>query len=563
MPRLWTRWRRDRRGGVAILAAFSAGILMSVSALAVDLGSIFLQSRQLQGVADLAALQAANNLTNAQAAAQATVQANAWTGGIQTTVVTGAYSANAAIPASQRFTAGGAAPNAAQVTLSAPAQLYFGGALLGRQTVTLTRTATAATAQVASFSIGSTLAGLQGGVANALLSGLTGSQVQLSVMSYQALAGANVDLLQYSQALQTSLNLQGASFNQVLAGQLTTGTALNQLAVTLNSEGQTQAAQAVQQIAVATNAGTLGTASLPLSQLINLGPYGQQDHADPATGASISVNALQLTNAMLELADGGHQVQLQLSSAVPGLAGINAWLAIGQRPSNSAWLAVDDDGQTVISTAQARLYIQAQLAPGSSVLSAAGVSLLNVPIYVQLASAQAKLSAIACPTASTPEQVTLTAAPSLGELALGQVDTTQLSNFTTPLTVSPANLVSLPLISVTGQAQVNIGGGDWQSVTFNQSQIQNLTMQTVSTTNITQATLTSLLANTNVSVSLAGLNLGLSGGAIPSAVQSSLSSAGGSLDSVLNALTSLLGVQLGEANLWVNGVRCNDAALVA
>jgi uncharacterized membrane protein len=410
---------------------------------------------------------------------------------------------------------------------------------------------------MAAFSVGSGLASLQGGVANAMLTGLTGSQVTLSVMDYNALATANINLLQYSQALQTSMNLQGVSFNNVLSGQISQSQALTVLGQQLTNSGQTEAGAAIQQLASAASTST----PAQLGQLINLGPYGGQDHSGGNSAAGIAVNALSLATAMLELAQGGRQMQLQLGSTVPGLASVTLWVAIGQRPVNSPWVAVTDDGSVVITTAETRIYVNAQLAPG--LLSSLGVAAVNTPIYVEIAGAQAKLSALTCPSATASEAVTLSANPSVGEIALGSVDTSQLSNFGGELTVSPATLISLPLLTATAAANVNLGGSDWQSVSFSAADIQSHTVKTVSTTNIAQASVVSLLTGLNIQVQVLGLGLGLNAGAISALLQPILSGAAGSLDAVVDSATNLLGVQLGEASVSVEGVRCNNAALVA
>ncbi len=73
--------------------------------------------------------------------------------------------------------------------LTGQANVYFSTVFTGKRQVSVTRHATAAQAQLASFSIGSGLASVQGGAANALLSALTGSQVSLSVMNYNGLVG--------------------------------------------------------------------------------------------------------------------------------------------------------------------------------------------------------------------------------------------------------------------------------------------------------------------------------------------------------------------------------------
>src|SRR3546814_4521395 len=65
--------------------------------------------------------------------------------------------------------------------------------IFGRRAITIRRSATAAQTRMASFAIGSRLASIDGGVLNALLSGLTGSRIPLKALDYRPLAGADVD----------------------------------------------------------------------------------------------------------------------------------------------------------------------------------------------------------------------------------------------------------------------------------------------------------------------------------------------------------------------------------
>ena len=190
---------KDERGGVAVMTALFGGIFCILAALAVDVGSITLRARQIQGVADLSALAAAHDLARADVAARATAQANL--SDVQTVaVVKGAYVADARVKPRDRFSPSANKPNAARVEVTAPAPLFFGRWILQRDALAVRRTATAAIPGAepqAMFSIGSRLASLDGGLANALLSGLLGSNVSLTVMDYRALAGAKVNLLQF------------------------------------------------------------------------------------------------------------------------------------------------------------------------------------------------------------------------------------------------------------------------------------------------------------------------------------------------------------------------------
>jgi uncharacterized membrane protein len=387
-----------------------------------------------------------------------------------------------------------------------------------------------------------------------LLSGLIGSSVSLSVMDYNSLANAQVDLFQYSNALKARANITAASFNDTLSSDVKTSDALAAITDVLSAQGSSQAIQPMRAIAQAAN-----STKITVGQLFDLGPYGGQDYINTSGSSGASVSALDLASAVLGLAQNGRQVQLALNLGVPGVVGATAWLAIGQRPANSPWIAVTDKNDVIVRTAQARLYIDVKVAPASAL---AGVASVDVPVLVELASAQAKLSSISCGATSSNNTVILSVAPSLGETALGQIDTSELDNFESDLTISPATLVNTLLLKVTGSAKVNIGGNDWQSVSFSGDDISSGLIKTVKTTDIAATTFSSLLGNLNLSAQLLGLNVGLGQNAVTGVVQSTLKTVATPLDGAINGLTSLLGLGLGEADVRVNGVRCNDVALV-
>jgi uncharacterized membrane protein len=546
----------NKRGAISIITALSALVLIGFTAGAVDFGSVFLRTRQLQGMADLAAMAAAHDLVHAQTAAAATAQANRWDAPVTTEVTTGTYRPLASLAVDKRFTPDNSVSmNAAKVTLKSTADLYFASVLLGRNSLSISRTATAARAELASFSIGSRLLSLQGGIANSLLSGLLGSTVSLSVMDYNALASAQVDLFQYSNALKSRLDLTGGSFNQTLATKMSTAEALGGIADVLNANGNTSAASAMQTLANAA-----GSQEIEMGSLMNLGPYGDQDYLNPNGGSGVSVSALDLATAALGIAQGGHQVQFDVTTGVPGLTKVTATLAIGQRPSNSPWIAITDKNDVVVKTAQARLYLDVQVVPAGSALSS--VASIDVPVFIELASAQAKLSSIQCGATSADNSVTLSVAPSIGQAAIASLNVAALDDFTTSETLSYASLINATLIKVTGFANTQLGGLTWQDVSFNGNEIASGTVKTVKTGDLMQSLFSTLLGTLDLRINLLGLGLGLGNGPVKSAVNSTLSTVATPLDGVINSLTGLLGLGLGEADVRVNGVRCNAVALV-
>lgn len=557
MRRSLKRFLRDDRGAVSIIVVAALGAVLGVSALAIDVGSIFLQTRKLQGMADLAAIAAARDLTRAQAAAVATAVDNGWVGPISADTVTGKYNSEAGVAPANRFVATAAEPNAVRVTLHAQADLFFGQAVLGRPTTSITRTATAATADLAAFSVGTKLANLDGGVANSLLSALTGGSVSLSLMDYNALATADVDLLSYSKALQSNLNLQAASFDNVIKGSISTGKALNVLADQLQSDGSVAAATAARKLATA--AGN----SMPakLDKLFDLGPYGDQDHVAGARGTRINLKAMDMANGVLTVAQGGKQLELDLGAGVSGLADVDVYLGIGERTADSPWITVTRDKTVIVRTAQTRIYLDTKLLNSGGLLGTAGVSVVRLPILVEAASAQAKLGGLNCASDRAARTASLSVMPSIGQLAVAEVDTSKLANFSQDLVLKPAKLIDLGLIKATTQAQTKLGGATWKTASFSQSDIDGAVIKTVSTDDVAATSLSTLLGGLPLNVQVIGLPLPIGG--LVSGLATVIAPAATPLDGVLNNLTNLLGVRLGTADVRVNGLRCGEAALVA
>ncbi len=541
----------NQDGGIAIIGALGMMTLVGFCAAAVDLGSVFMETRRLQGTADLAAMAAARDLDHADAAALATARDNGWTGPLKVTIERGSYRANSALAAGSRFTAGAGDPDAVRVKLSGETPLFFGQALLGKPTMTINRQATAARAELASFSIGTRLASLNGGLANALLTGLTGSQVNLSVMDYQALATANVDLFDYLDVLRLDLGLKAASYDDLLDTQLTTGRALRVLSVALNNQGQTRAANAAKALSQAAGDRT----KADLGKLFDPGPYGAQSHVAGGSGAAVQLDALSLAKATLALSNGERQVALDLGAAVPGLAGLKAWLAIGEPPNHAPWMTITSSRDVIVRTAQTRLYLEAKVG-GAGLLQLAEIKL---PLFVEAASGEARLKTMACASG----EATLDVRPGLGTVAVGEIDTGKLSDFKTPLMAATATIAKAPLFNVTGKASVSLGGQTWQPVRFSQSDIRTGVVKTVSTHDLVRATVSSLLGDLSLKANLLGLGLNLGENALTAATAALLAPLAEPLDEVLDSLTSLVGVRLGEADVRMNGLRCRDAALVA
>lgn len=528
---------KDERGGVAVMAALFGGVFCVLAALAIDLGSISLKARQVQGAADLSAMAAARDLSHAQAAAQATAAANLPE--VQTVSVTkGGYVADARLAPKDRFRAGAPEPNAARVEVAAPAPLFFGRWILQRDSLVIRKTATAAIPggrPQAMFSIGSRLASLDGGLANALLSGLLGGKVSLTVMDYRALAGAQVNLLQFSDALATELGVTAGDYDALLKQEVTAGRALKVLEAIAGADSKSALGK-LTRVPI--------DARLKLQDLIGVEADAKQGLRE---ALNADVSALDLIMASLETANGDRQVALDLGARA-GLANLDVMLAIGERPNRSPWLTITDKGEPIIRTAQTRIYLKATTAQ-----SLAGLAQVKLPILIEAASSEAKLSRIDCAGAPV---TTLSVRPGLARARIGTIDESRLKNFKAPLTTSLATLVSAlaGLVTVKASADVDIADTEWSPVAFNAQDIAAQKVKSVQSRGFVNGLIVSLIQNLDPDVEIATLGLGL--GDLVKSLGLLLTPLGPVLDSVIQPLLDLLGLKLGEADVRVHGVQC-------
>ncbi|MFD1036426.1 pilus assembly protein TadG-related protein [Sphingomonas hankookensis] len=535
---------RRREGNVAMIVAGGLAMLTGTAVLGVDTATLYLEKRRLQGTADAAALAAAADLDNATVRAQAAVSLSPDNNTRLVTLTPGRYDRNAQLSVDTRFSPNAVSGNAARVALESTIKPIF-AQVFGRQTVTLSAKATAARIDLAGFSIGTRAASVQGGLPGALLSQLAGSDLSLSVMDYNALVSGQVDLLKTAELLRTGVGVQASTFDEVLAGDVTLPRLVTAMA---GSTSNSATAQVLRTLAT-----RLSTRSVQLNKIIDLGPLGSRSVADPTR--PVQVDAYALLREVLQINSGTRQVQSEIDLGVPGIGATKLYLQVGERAAHSPWLSIGEAGQTVVRTAQTRMWIDITLL--NVPLNLASV---RVPIYVELAEAEARLAGIACRGGPANASVALDVTPSIGRAAIADLDPTALGNFQQAMALRPAKMVTLPLASLTGYANVQLGGVSAQRVNFSAADIDANTVKTVSTNDIAAGLASSVLRSIDIRANVLGI--GLSAGLLTSTLGNTLSAAAPALDLVVNQVTALAGVHLGQADVRVDGVRCGTPILV-
>jgi uncharacterized membrane protein len=553
MRNLLRRFISDTQGNFAVMGAGCMVLVIGCAALGVDIGSIYADRRKSQSAADLAAIVAAGNLGKAISAATATVTANGYPASALISVEPGTYTPNAALAPQARFvTPATSAANAARVTLRTETPLYFARMFTGgRSHFDITTRATAASTAVASFAIGTRLLALNGGLLNAILGGMLGTTLSLSVMDYQALIDAHIDAFDFLNALATRLDLTGVTYDSVLSGNVKVADIVAAMLSTQQAaNGLNAATAALSKISLAL-AG-LTTTIVPRA-LIDAGPYSAMTvGSKPKTGVSVAV--FDLLSATGAIANGTNQIAASVNLGLPGIAAVFVMATIGEHPQGASWMAVGMQGASV-HTAQTRVLLAIKL------LGSGPVPAVNLPLYVEVASGTATLNAVSCgrPDVNT-SSVTLGVTPGIVDAWIGNVSAADMTNFTSKPDPGTATLVNLGAITVTGRAHAGMGNTTPTSVAFSYSDITAQTKKTVTTTNFTSSLTASLLGDLSLKVNVGPLGLPIPG--LGPTVTGIIGGATASIDQVLASVLATLGVGIGQADVWVSGIRCDGAVLV-
>lgn len=543
-------WRTMRRlvtardGNVAMILAGGLTMLTGTAVLGVDTATLYLEKRRLQGTADAAALAAAADLTNASARAQAAVALSSDNNTRLTVMTPGRFTRDERLTVDARFLANGTPGNAARVALESRIQPVF-ARIFGYRDVMIGARATAARIDMAGFSIGTRLASVQGGLPGALLSQLAGSELSLSVMDYNALVSGQVDLLKTAELLRTGGGVRVSNFDDLLA----TDIALPQLVTAMaGATTNSTAAQVLRSVA-----SKLPGRMVRLDRIIDLGALGSRSAADPLR--PVETDAYAFLREALQISGGTRQVQSDIDLGIPGIGQTRLFLQMGERPANSPWLSVGEAGQTVVRSAQTRMWIDIALLNAPFSLGS-----VRVPIYVELAEAEARLAQITCRGGPANATAALDVTPSVGRVAIADLDPAALANFQQAMVLRPARMVTLPLVSLTGQANVQLGGTQAQRVNFTTTEINDRVTKSVSTNDIAAGVASSLLRNIDIRANVIGI--GLSAGLLTNTLGNTLSAVAPALDMVVGQVTGLAGVHVGQADVRMDGVRCGTPILV-
>jgi uncharacterized membrane protein len=467
--------RRRQTGSVLVMASVLL-LVATVLLLSLDIGYQFYARREVQKVADLAAIAGAQRIDQCSADlasnpyATSIAQSNQFTVGTanavnKTLAITcGWWDPSYPVTANGNFSTtaipvGGVTPamNAVLVTATQVAPLPF-------LTINTSASAVALRSPIAALSIGTTLVGTNPNsmILGTLFTGLGINLSGTSLLGPNGLAQVNISPASLLKALGVTVpaDITVGGLNALLAAQtVTLSTFLNAISTAVGPGILSAVDIATLQSAISA---TLVAPGIPLKVQLGstaslpggvLAPIGGPASASGAVALSAQINALGLLSAGLAVGTAQHALSTGVSIPLAlGLGQATVQSAIVEAPS----IAIGGVGTTAY-TAQVRTYVNVAVNIANITVPLLGnlITLaLNLPFVVDVGAAKATITSLcASRDASNRPLAGITATSALvqvcyGTVANGDLTSTSKSCSTNPSIVTPVSPLTASLLGI-------------------------------------------------------------------------------------------------------------------
>ncbi|AZE02882.1 TadG family pilus assembly protein [Pseudomonas chlororaphis] len=471
-----------QRGAIGLIGALALGTAVLCTLVVVDSGRLYLDQRELQRVADNAALEAVARGGNCQAGGSADRYAkesaarNGFDGIPETTcgsLQTGAdnlrtFSPNASQASAIRVVVSEAVPTSIALGVT---NLFSDNPVSTTTSLSATAVAAQPKPPLAQLTIRSTLVDLN--LLNGALGGLAGSAINVSLLGWQGLVDTDINLLSYLNQLAIDLNVSAGNYSELLD----VDTDITQLLQTAISVAERNGATLEVLTALGSiKAAAINTVPVKLGDLLKL----QTGTAD--SGLDANVQLLSLVEAFLQLASSQSAAAVELPVSVLGLAGITTRVKIVSPPEfaigNPELAAADPLGpnRIYVRTAQVRALLTVDLSLINNVLQAVnavlaplvgtlntalslnlscvlGVSCVktdllilpdgaNLDISLEVAAGDSHVTGYTC-VSDSDNSLSVDTTTSAVKLKVGRVDASNWASSTAQVSVSPLPLVDI------------------------------------------------------------------------------------------------------------------------
>lgn len=602
--------RRDERGAMGPAIAVLSISLIAAAGLALDVGLYYMGNRDLRSATEAAALSAAMRPAHARGRAAEFLAKNGYPHSVLKSVEVGYYCANVATkyPAGQRFVTGGAVlaecpgstkQNAVRLTTEKESRRFLTGILGGAGPIpNLTATASAARIDEAGIAVASDLLRLTSGgvtdavvnLVNTLLYGLLGVQLNLSAPDITALMSNNVDAGLFFDALAKRKGVTG-TYSDLVAGTYS----MNDIALAAADAAQATGKSAT--VATLTRIAPLMSGKqVSLKNLFGLGVWKNMKvgGADVKPALRAGLNPYQLILFSAQAGASGLNLSGLTGLALPGST--VKLVAVANGPMAQPRFSFGPAGETRVSTSQLRIKLDVgipKIAVSLPLLNLLNLEVKQLPLLLDIAPASATITDITCSTDQANDtSVRVAGKSALLSAYIADVPESQVTkDMTEVVPTGPAQLLNtevglgaLKILSIkaTANAKVTPVTGAEQPVVFGPGgngtistpdapgtagSIRNRAQVTNTISNLTADLSRNIdvrvsLLNNLLSISTAEVTRIVLGGLLDGITTALLNLTGNVVDPLLDNLLAALGVQLGDATIWVTGARCGVPVLI-
>lgn len=357
---------RDRKGSVITVFAFSAMILAVLTAIVMNQISFYMSKRKLQDAVDMTTLMMMESGIITVGNAQKLLEKQLNQPIAHVVVTQGRYSANSNVAEASRFIANATPYNAVHVSAEIAADKVMLGGMMA-DNPKISAAARGARRTTASIVVGSRLVRVEGGLSAALLDATLGYKGKLTVMDYESLVGANIDAVQFLQALNIKADIKAVTFDNILSAPVSVGHIVDAL-VTTTPTGTVKTL-----LKKAAPVG--GTGKILLNQVVDLGAITNLPINSVLSGKALPISVGEILGASVALADKDHQVAINLGAVLGDNSIADVSLDLGEKPKVLDYKGKADKGAKVATS-------QLVLNVGALGLLALDVSLANANVQI-------------------------------------------------------------------------------------------------------------------------------------------------------------------------------------
>lgn len=394
-------FRQGQRGAVLLMTAGFMMLAVLSLALVVDTGRLYMTKRNLQRVADMAAIEVlarhgrCDDGTATQYAQQSLARNNFVLGTNRTLVVSCGQVGVASGLRDLVASAVGSTDTAIRIVVreSAVASLVAGGVFRDRILMEASAISTSSGSGLAALTLKSTLLNVnitqnsRAQLLSSIFGGLLGGSLNISVGAWNGLIHTDIDIFQFLDQLAINVGLSAGDYDHVMSSNVTAGELIQAAIDVLENQNGTpqstinalDAIVALDEILVASH---IAPTNLNIGELIRLQSGGSYD------GASAKLQLFHLVQGILELANKHNAVTASIPITVGGST-VNVKLKVIEPPQLSsigdpalaraeAYLPVNDSPNRIyVRSAQVRLLISVDLASTLTSLVSTLQSTLN------------------------------------------------------------------------------------------------------------------------------------------------------------------------------------------